>query len=73
MQYKNIKRAPKEMVQEFSACFVKVYNSIPVELKPPPGFAQLQYTNSFDNDFSLLLRERRSANLGAMMRNSIKF
>jgi hypothetical protein len=59
-QYNNMKKAPEETVQEFSARFLKVYNSIPAEVKPPPGAAQLWYVDSFDSDFSLLLRERRS-------------
>jgi hypothetical protein len=71
-QYNNMKKAPEEMVQEFSAHFLKVYNSIPAEVKPPPGVAQLRYTDSFKNDFSLLLRERRSANLDAIMSNVVE-
>jgi hypothetical protein len=59
-------------VQEFSAHFMRVYNSIPTEVQPPPGAAQLRYTDSFDNDFTLLLRERRYANLDTMMSDTIK-
>jgi len=33
---------------------------------------QLRYVDSFDDDFTLLLRERRSANLGNMMSGRIK-
>jgi hypothetical protein len=71
-QYNNIKISPEEIVQEFSARFMKVYNSIPMEVKPPPGAAQLRYVDSFDSDFSLLLRERRSNTLGAMMSDVIE-
>jgi hypothetical protein len=71
-QYNNMKKAPEETVQEFSAHFMKVYNSIPAEVQPPPGVTQLRYANSFDNDFSLLLRERRSTNLDAIMSNAIE-
>jgi hypothetical protein len=35
-QYNNIKISPNETVQEFSTRFMKVYNSIPMEVKPPP-------------------------------------
>jgi hypothetical protein len=59
-------------VQEFSARFMKFYNSIPTEVQPPPGAAQLRYTDSFDNDFALLLRERRSTSLDAIMSNAIE-
>jgi hypothetical protein len=71
-QYNNMKKALEEIVQEFSAHFLKVYNSIPAEVKPPPGATQLRYADSFDNDFSLLLRERRSTNLDAIMSNTIE-
>jgi hypothetical protein len=71
-QYNNMKRASDETVQEFSAHFMRVYNSIPAEVQPPPGAAQLRYADSFDSDFTLLLRERRSANLDAMMSDTIE-
>jgi hypothetical protein len=45
-------------VHEFSARFIKVYNSIPTKVKPPPRAAQLRYDDSFESDFSLLLREK---------------
>jgi hypothetical protein len=35
-QYINMKKAPEEMVQEFLAPFLKVYNSIHAEVNPPP-------------------------------------
>ena len=52
---------------------MKVYNSIPTELKPPPGADQLLYDDYFDNEFSLLLRERRPNTLDAMMSDAIEF
>jgi hypothetical protein len=67
-----MKKELEETVQEFSACFLKVYNSISAEVKPPPGVAQLWYDDSFDNDFSLLLRETRSTSLYAIMSNTIE-
>jgi len=60
-------------VQGFLAYFLKVYNSIPVEVKPPPGATQLRYADFFENDFSLLLRERRSANLDNILSNDVEF
>jgi hypothetical protein len=51
---------------------MRFYNSIPAEVQPPPGVAQLRYIDSFDSDFSLLLRERRSTNLDTMMSEEIK-
>jgi hypothetical protein len=71
-QYNNMRKAPEETVQEFSVHFLKVYNSIPAEVKPPPGVAQLRYADSFDSDFTLLLRERRSTSLDAIMSNVVE-
>jgi hypothetical protein len=71
-QYNNLKRTPSETVQEFSTRFMKVYSSIPAEVKPPPGAAQLRYVDSFDSDFTLLLRERRSTTLDDMMNDAIE-
>jgi hypothetical protein len=53
-------------VQEFSARFMKGYNSIPTEVELLLGAAQLLYTDSFDNNFALMLRERRYNTLGVM-------
>jgi len=41
-------------------------------LKPPGALAQLRYAESFDSDFSLLLRERESASLADMQNDAIK-
>jgi hypothetical protein len=49
-----------------------VYNSMPIEVKPPPGASQLHYVESFDNDFSFLLRERRYNTLDDMMNDAIE-
>ena len=72
-QYNNMRRSPNEMIQDFSARFIKVYNSIPTEVKPPPRAAQLRYDDSFESDFSLLLREMRSTSLDDMMSDPIEF
>jgi hypothetical protein len=69
-----MKRSPEETVQEFSARFMKVYNTIPIDINPPPPHkvAQLKYVDSFESDFSLLLRERRSTTLDDMMTDVIE-
>lgn len=59
-------------MHELSACFMRVYNSIPTEFQLPLGDAQLRYVESFDNNFSLLLRERISMNLYPLMRDTIE-
>ena len=61
-----------ESVQDFSTRFMRSYDSIPAHVKHPPGAAQLHYANAFDSDFSLALRERRSASLADMMNEEIE-
>jgi hypothetical protein len=51
---------------------MRVYNSIPTEVQPPSGVVQLRYIDSFDSDFTLLLRERRSENMDSMMSDVIE-
>ena len=40
-----------------------MYGRIPAEIKPSETSAKLTYSNSFDHEFSLHLRERRSITL----------
>jgi hypothetical protein len=49
-QYNNMRRSPDETIQGFPARFIKVYNSIPTEVKPPPRVAQLRYVDSFESN-----------------------
>lgn len=71
-EYKNLRRAPDETIQNFSKRFNKIYNSIQTHLKPPRALAQLRYAEAFDSDFSLLLRERDSSTLADMKNDAIK-
>ena len=50
---------------------MRVYNSIPADIKPLVGAAKLHYADAFDSDFDLLLRERKSANLPAMIKDAL--
>ena len=43
-----------------------MYSRIPAEIKPTETAAKLTYANSFDHEFSLLLRERKSVSLQNM-------
>jgi hypothetical protein len=51
---------------------MRVYNSILNEVKPDHGAGQLRYADTFDSDFALLLRERRSNTLDDMMNDVIE-
>jgi len=59
-------------VQEFSDRFMKVYNAIPAQFKPPPGSSQLQYDEAFDSEFTLLLCERKPSSLADMMNEAVE-
>ena len=49
---------------------MRVYNSIPEDIKPSVAAAKLHYAGAFDNDFAFSLRERKSTTLAAMYRCS---
>ena len=43
-----------------------MYQNIPIEIKPSKTSVMTTFSNSFNPEFSLLLRERRSPNLTSM-------
>ena len=49
-----------------------MYSKIPVEVKPTPTSAKLTYSNAFDSDFYLLLRERRCATLARIQEATLE-
>ena len=59
-------------MQEFYARFMRTYDSISADVKPPPGATKLHYVDAFGSEFTLLLRERRSVSLLDMMDDSIE-
>ena len=48
-----------------------IYNSLPVQCKPPEEMEKLHYAEAFDDEFALFLRER-SATLADMMSDAIE-
>jgi hypothetical protein len=71
-QYHQLRRGTDEVVRNFSDKFNRIYNALPAQCKPPEGMAKLHYVEGFDDDFSLLLRERRSTTLAEMMDDAIE-
>ena len=65
-EFASLKRKKDEAVGDFSKRFNKMYSRIPTEIKPTEIAAKLTYANSFDHEFSLLLRERKSESLQNM-------
>jgi len=64
--YDELKRLQNESVQQFSDRFNQVYHSIPLNIRPPPDLALLQYPRAFDPEMEFRLRERCPSTLKQM-------
>ena len=64
--YDELKRLPNESVQQFSDRFNQFYLSIPLNIRPPPDLALLQYPRAFDPEMEFHLRERCPSTLKQM-------
>ena len=51
---------------------MRVYNSIPADIKPLVGAAKLYCADSFESDFGLLLRERKYASFPSMFKDALE-
>ena len=71
-QYNNSKKDNFESVHEFSSRFMRVYNYIPVDIKPFVGAAKLNYVDAFESDFELLLRERKYASFPITFKDALE-
>ena len=58
-------------MQQFSSKFNQVYNSMPVEIKPPPRLSLLHYPDAFDPEMEFQLRERSTTTLKEMQYSAI--
>lgn len=65
-EYSHLERHPDESVQQFSDRFNQVYLSMPLNIRPPPDLALLQYPRAFDPEMELCLRERCPSTLKQM-------
>ena len=45
---------------------------MPADIKPLVGATKLHYVDAFDNEFSLLLRERKSTSLPIMFQDALE-
>lgn len=71
-EYNSLRIFFDESVQNFSKMFNKVFDSILAHLKPPQELAQMRYFESFDYEFSILLRETESPSLVEMKNDAVK-
>jgi hypothetical protein len=65
-EFGSLKRKEGESVSDFSKRFNKMYNKIPIEIKPSESSSKITYASAFDLDICLLLRERRATTLAHM-------
>ena len=56
IEFNAIKKKPDESVVEFIRRFNKFYNSLPVEIKPPPTGAKITFVGAFELDSGFTLR-----------------
>jgi len=66
IEFVNLKRENVESLSDFNKRFNRMYNKILAKVKPTTTFGKLNYANSFDADFFLLLIEGRCATLANM-------
>ena len=71
-KFGSLKRKQGESVSDFTKIFNKMYSKIPDKIKPIETSAKITFSNAFDDEFSLLLRERRSVTLSLMQEASIE-
>jgi hypothetical protein len=71
-EFGNLKKKQNESVSDFIKRFNKLYNKIPADVKPSQPTAKVTFVGSFDPDFSLLLRERRSTTLTSMQDDAVE-
>jgi hypothetical protein len=67
-----LKRNNGESISDFTKRFNNMYGRIPNDIKPTKAFAKIIYSNEFDAEFSLLLRERRSTTLFSMQEQPLR-
>jgi hypothetical protein len=72
IEFGSLKRNEGESVSDFSKRFNKMYNKIPVEIKPSEASTKITYASTFDPDFCLLLRERRATTLAHIQNATVE-
>jgi hypothetical protein len=71
-EFGNLRKQNGEIVSDFTKRFNRMYSKIPVEIKPSDASAKITYSDSFDSEFYLFLREKRSPTLSLMQDASLE-
>jgi hypothetical protein len=70
-EFGSLKKRENETVDDFNEGFNNIYNKIHADINPSQPTTKVTYTRSFDVDFSMTLRERRSPTLLVMKDDAI--
>ena len=71
-EFEELKRNFGEPVSNFIKRFNKLYHKMPPDCKPPIAATKSRFSQSFEDDFVLMLRERTSRTLEDMPTNAIE-
>jgi hypothetical protein len=58
-------------MHDYCIHFNNIYNTIPVDIKPPQGLSLIKFPDGFDVDMSYQLRERNSVTLEDMQKSVV--
>ena len=67
-----LKRKNGETLADFTKRFNKVYQKIPLEVKPPETTTMITFANAFDSKFALWLRDAKPQTLSTMQEAAIE-
>jgi hypothetical protein len=71
-EFGSLKKKGSETIMEFIQIFNKLYNKIPIKVKPSQPASKVTFGGAFEPDFALLLRERRGADLTRMQDDAME-
>jgi hypothetical protein len=71
-EFGSLKKKGSETIMEFIQRFNKLYNKIPIKVKPSQPASKVTFGGAFEPDFALLLRERRGADLTRMQDDAME-
>lgn len=71
-EFEELKRNFGELVYDFNKRFNKLYHKMPLDCKPLVATTKSRFSKAFEDEFSVMLRERTSRTLEDMKTNAIK-
>ena len=71
-EFEDLKRNSHKPIVEFIKRFNKIYNKMPPDCKPLVAEAKVRFSKGFDDDFDLMLRERKFETLADMKINAFE-